>query len=356
MINKRIENHAIDNFIIINPIKQQIFSLPKEESQMFSSKEKSWTESSTYTNNPNSETENRTLLLANNSPLNASWNATDYIGLSTYRVPYNIDPLFCDISITYLVNNVTLDYDTTNLTNITRGVQSLRLPATYLDVEFVEDDETDFTNKYGEYVISIRPKYVETNLVNILNRKHFPINDLEDGDGINRRTIYEVDASSFNVTPWAFNLNNKQSGRLIGSVVEILSSDGVVKQTKIIAENDLNELDEVVKLVLTPDNVGYDSPYEEIEIGDIFRIYPRETYFEDITILMNYISSVELAEQAYKYMMNDVVRDMTTGIYEIYDKNGFVVNADGTFSGTVIQKYQIQQIGQYELRKRITES
>jgi len=52
-------------------------------------------------------------------------------------------------------------------------------------------------------------------------------------------------------------------------------------------------------------------------------------------------------------LMNDVARDMTTGVYEIYDSNGITIDSSGNFNGNVIQQYQITQVNGYEIRKRI---
>lgn len=352
MINKTIDNNDTDNFIIFEGKKQQVFAISKEESQMFSSKNSDWVSSTSYTNNTEKETENREAELVNNSTLNANWNATDYIGMSNLFVPYNINTDFCIISVVYLKDDRIVYLNTDNITTIARGVQRLKIPASFLDTAFLTPDD-HLESKTGEYVISILPKYFDTNVINILDKQHFPINNLEDGEAVNRRTIYELDESSFNGTPWNFEGNSKQSGRLLGSVVEVLDINGNVKQVKVIAENDFKSLDETVKVVLSMDNFGYDAPNQQVEIGDVLRIYPRETYFESVNILLNYLSESENSEMAYKYMMNDVVRDMTNGIYEIYDNDGFIVDGDGSFSGNVIQKYQIQQLGKFELRKKL---
>lgn len=354
IINKRLENHRVNFNIIFDVNKQNLFFIPKEESQAFTSKEHNFTPGTTFRNNVYLETVNNDILAANNSTVNASWNATDYIGAANIFSPHNLDLGYVDVTIIQLSTGREVILDPTkHINKIANGVFSFVIPPNFLDVEFVDEDASDAVRQYGSFLIKIEPKKFDTPIVNLIPREQFQTSALSSSLGSFRRKVLEVSYEPFMNLPWAFETRANQSGRLTGSIVDVYDSNMNLKQTKIMSENDFRGLDKNVRLVLSPDNVGFDSPNQLLGTGDILRIHPRETYFNPVIIQLDYISDSEIQSQAYRYLMNDVVRDVKTGTYEVYDENGVTANPDGTFDGTVIQTYQIQQFGEFELRKKL---
>lgn len=359
IIEKRLENHKVTYSFVFQTTKPQLFFIPKEESQMFTSREYNYAPVTFpgYNNNPYKETvDNKPA--TNDSTLNASWNATDYIGAVTYEVAANLNLNLVDLKIRQLSTDTELPFPTSQyITKITNGLNKFSLPAQFLNEQFTPEDTLDATPQYGEYLVTLTPKYIDTTVLTVGERFQAQPDLLVDADGTSRRRVITVDEEPFKTSLFNFTSYDEQRGRLMGSIVEVYDSADNLKTTKVIAENGFNGLgasgSNPVSLVLTPDNVGFDSLDEIVATGDRLRIYPRECYFNPILIIINYISETEIAEQAYRYLMNDVVRDITTGVYEVYDKNGVKVNVDGTFDGTVIQRYQVQQFGQFELRKKI---
>ena len=169
-----------------------------------------------------------------------------------------------------------------------------------------------------------------------------------------RRRIYSCPNEDFKLLPWNFEAQPNQAGRLLGSVIEIWDSTAtVLKQTKIVNENDLNFTETLAKFVISPDNVGYDPIEYQTAPGDVVRIYPRETYFNQFILEVNYVDNTKTIKAALEFMLNDVARNMSNGIYEVYDDAGVTVDTAGNFEGNVIQKYQISQYGIFELRKKL---
>lgn len=373
IINYNLIDNEIDKYILINPIQQQFFSLPKEESQVFTSRSYNYSSAPMgYTNDPGNESENRDLELnTTDTHLNASFMPTDYIGMSIINLPYKIIENFADFRLFNPSDDTAKDLYSevgNNLKTFTLGVQMLKIPKnifnTILTDEIaIQNNGGEIKKNYGNYFINISPRYIESIVSNVEDKAHFPFEKLGDNfitiDGIvypekRRRNIYSINISDFIGIQWEFESNLKASGRLIGSVVEIWDSSGIeIKQTKIMAENEYNLEDGVFRFVLSPDNMGYDSEKNDININDIVRVYPRESYFNPILIDINYEDNSANIKAALQYMVNDVTRDLTTGIYEIYDETGVKVDSSGNFDGKVIQKYQVQQFGKYEVRKKL---
>ena len=179
----------------------------------------------------------------------ASFMPTNYIGLSVYNIPTIIDENYSNIK---LLNNGVLSpfYNSIgNLTNLMNGLQFVKIPATefatilYDPVQIAANGGNVILWDYRKYHMIISPKYVETNILNIDFKKHYPFEKLssnltigvEDLPTYKRRNIYYCSNNDFKNTVWNFEGQPNQSGRLLGSVVEIWNSDGtILKQQKII--------------------------------------------------------------------------------------------------------------------------
>jgi len=341
-------DNTIDQYVVINPTKQQIAFFPKEEYQMFISKNYDW--KSSNPTDPNTISE----IVDTSTP-------TDYIGAINVDVPFTINPSFASFQLVSLVNSSLIDFYSSSdtdatISTIANGIQTLRIPTNVFNT--ILTSSTDIANNngsniklnYGTYYVLIIPSYIETNVTSVLERFQFQAQS-----GSNRRTLIQCDKTKFQGTLWNFEQNGDQSGRLYGSVVEVLDSQRNLKQVKIIAENELNFSDDEnnVQMVLQPDLVGYDSSSQVVDLGDILRIYPRETYFNRIMIEINYKNPYLQTESLVGFTVNDVVRDMKSGIFEIYDENGFTIDAKGNFEGNIQYRYQIFQKNNFEARKRL---
>lgn len=491
MQNQIIKQEIYDNtgeaFIVINPTKQQVIFFPKEESQMFTSKTKTFAEGTTVagmTSNPDTESENTDSLafmqrvsqiselnapvsatsgslvagriytittfvaldnfsnvatvisgtinttgciflctgttptnwthsstltytpdptVLNNvaldnygttvpyptdsdkykfnisQPINSSHTATDYIGASTMTVATIITDEFADFKIWDLTSNAISElYEVTDTTEkikfITNGFQTLRIPENKLNTVLTEQADIEANNNsnikknFGQYYFIVSPKYVQTIVGNVIDRKHtewldMVSNTTPEVSGVHiqfnpsdkRRKIYECDKDNFKTLPWNFEVSGEQSGRLYGSIVEVWdSTQTTLKQVKVMTENEFNfDTADSMRFVLYPDNVGYDTPEQEVISGDILRIYPRETYFNQLIIEVTYKDKTLQVENLLAFMLNDTVRDLMTGIYEIYDNNGFKVDGSGNYTGTVVNRYQVFSTDKTEARKRI---
>lgn len=310
---------------------------------------------------------------------NSSHTPTDYIGATNITVPATISDSISEIKLINLKDNSVSDlYEATDATErikfIAPGFQTLRIPdnkfnkilTTQEEVE--ENNNSELQKNFGQYYLSISPKFVQTIVGNIITRKHIEWLDMVNNGSPNisganisitpeekRRTIYQCDKDDFKGLVWDFEASGEQSGRLYGSVVEVWdSTNSTLKQTKIITENEFNfDTADSMRFVLYPDNVGYDTPDQEVISGDILKIFPRETYFNQILIEINYKDKSVQVENLLAFMLNDTVRDLLTGVYEVYDNKGFTIDDNGNFTGTVENKYQIFATDRVEARKRV---
>lgn len=416
IIKQDILDNSVDSFVIINPTKQQIGFFPKEESQMFTSKDLSFTgvRPNQNVNDPSTETENtdtrafvqRAKDETNGSPLdysvygsvpsgataqsgaykyklqniNSSHTETDYIGAVTFDIPAIIDENFAIFTLYNLTQDSTSPlYATTDtiakLKRLITGMQGIRIPQNILntiltdETAIIANNNSNIIKNFGLYYIIITPQYVQTTVTNIINRKHYDwLNMINNGTmsydstadlfsiipESQRRNVYECSKTDFENTIWDFENSGLQSGRLYGSVVEVWDSSlTTLKQVKTMAENEFNFTNNTAQthFALYPDNVGYDTPDQQIVAGDILKIYPRETYFNQIIIELNYKNAALQIENLLAFMLNDAVRDIKTGVYEIYDSNGFVIDTAGNFNGTVINRYQLFATDRFEARK-----
>ncbi len=297
--------------------------------------------------------------------LQAPFMPTDYIGMTNYDVPYLVNETFANI-VLYNGTTTTSFYSTTgNFTNIISGIQLMKIPANCFAVMPLT---TPITYTYSNYYITVAPKFIQTYITAVLPREQFAVENMGDNEVATgtppillplhvRRTIYSCSNTDFMGTPWSFEGSPWQAGRLYGSVVEVWNNSGsTLKQIKIMNENYFNfPGGSIMNFVLSPDNVGYDPVTQDIVLGDMIKIYPRETYFNQFTVNVGFSDESKSVKAALQFMMNDVARDMTTAIYEVYDDNGLSIDpVTGLIDGNVIQSYQITQYGQFEIRKKIT--
>jgi len=375
IIKQDLYDNTVDTFVAVEGKKQQFGFFPKEESQMFSSQKYNFVATSETDNSDNQDAEAFTHRATGSYlPLNSSHTATDYIGAVTINVPYTILDNFAQFKFYDITNDEVKDlYESDDtvakLKTIMNGLQTLRIPKNVFN-EILDPNDEDgiaanngsaIVKKYGNYYIIIKPKYIETSITAINEKAHFPwanVSDNNNGSGspiTKRRDIIECDKNDFLETSWLFENNPEQSGRLYGSIVEVWDASGTtLKQTKILMENIFNfESSDPLQLVLSPDNFGYDPASQAPGVGDLLRIYPRETFFNEVTIEISYKDKYLQIENMISFMLNDVARDMTTGSYQVYDDKGFVVESTGIITGNVLHKYQISQTDRYELRKRI---
>lgn len=332
-------DNTVDSFVLIDPTKPQIAFFPNEETQMFQHKSDDNIPSQVITN---IET------------------PTKYIGAATFNVPVILDETYVDFK-TFDTNNNLLDFYTNEvgLVNIGNRIQKIKIPADKFNQTLT--DETEILNNggsslkknYGTYYLLVEPKYVD---VSVLNIDRYNQATSGSGNTNNKRTILELSKAALKNTIWNFESSLTQAGRLYGSIVEIWDSNlTTLKQTKVIGENRFYFDDTVInpKVVLYPDNVGYDSGAQDVSIGDILRIYPRETYFEKILIEISYKKDTENINTMLSYLLNDTVRNIQNGIFEIYDNNGLSIDDNGNFDGKIIQRYQIFAKDFSEVRKRL---
>jgi len=312
--------------------------------------------------------------------INSSHTPTDYIGAINVNIPFIINDIYADFR--YLSEsssefvNLYDDEDTNEkITSILNGIQRLRIPINIFNTVLTDDAEIennggdDIIKNFGKYYVYVTPKFIESNVIAIDRKEHYPfrfrsdnaIDESSDNEihlipSKKRRTIYKLDKSDFTNTVWDFENNPRQSGRLYASVVEVWDSTlTILKQTKIMTENQFNfsDLNKNFECVLQPDIFGYDVDSQDIAIGDVLRIYPRETYFNNLIIEVNYKNEDLEVSNLISFLVNDMVRDMTTGIFEVYDDNGFEIDEDGSFNGNVKRRYQIFQKDKFEARKTL---
>lgn len=419
IIKQDLFDNTIDSYVVINPTKQQVAFYPKEESQMFTSKESTFTGNrpASFQNDPETESENtdtRAFIQRakddtagipidysdfygglpggatsqgngykyNLHNINSSHTETDYIGAANVEIPAIINETFATFNLYNLTTNTTsilytVDDTAAKIRSIINGMQSVRIPKGIFNTTLTDEtaiianNNSPLVKNYGFYYVAIAPLYVRTTVANIIQRNHYDwynlyVNGELAYDGGNsllkitpitqRRTVYECTKADFQNLPWNFETSGLQSGRLYGSVVEVWDSgETVLKQTKVMMENEFNfsNVDANAHFALSPDNVGYDSPAQKVSTGDVLRIYPRETYFNQMIIEVNYQNSFTQIQNLLAFMMNDAVRDITTGVYQIYDDNGFQIDTSGNINGTVLSAFQLFNTGKYEARKVI---
>lgn len=367
-------DNTVNNGVLINPTKQQFFMIPREESQVFSHTTYDYTGyiPSGYSNDPDTSTENRDGAISTTTDphLQGSFMPTDWVGMSMYTIPHKIDPDFAHFVLNRPNASSPEDYYRSDiLSYIHNGFQILNIKENTFSQTLT--DPTDIANNggnpikpvYGKYYLLIRPKYIQTTVVSVEHKAHFEFSKLGDNTTVSgsfivpnkkRRNIYYLNRTPFENREWNFEADREGWGRLMGSVVEIYNSNGsVLKQTKVIAENSIFGNPTYAQVCMNPDHMGYDSSTIDVIPGDVVVIYPRETYFNQIIVEISFEDKNLDIKSALEHMMNDAVRDMKTGIYEIYDENGVTIDSNGNANGTVSQRYQVQQFGQYEVRKKI---
>lgn len=372
-----IKDNTIDQYVPITPTKPQTGYIHKEESQQFSSLDYNYDGVNNIPETSTADTYSEIVTRKNltsdvkDIPVVTANSATDYIGIVKYDIPHVIDEAFADFSLIDVQTNSYSALSTANIESLAvplfdttdadakvitlfNGLQVVRIPTN----KFNDLSQTPVVKNYGKYYIKVSPKYIEVEVQNIISRKQVAWQSVNPADAEGRRSIVHVSNANFLLTPWNFENNNKQRGRLHGSIIEIWDNSLTVKkQTKVSVENSLG-LDGgtgIASFVITPDNVGYDAPDQVVGITDILRIYPRETYFNPIFIEVDYQNKDLDLEALVKFTKNDAARNLKTGVIEIYDDNGIVIDNQGNINGTVVQAYQISQAanGEVEVRRHI---
>lgn len=375
MIQYTLKDNTIDQYIPVTPTKPQAGYIAKEESQQMASTDYNFdgvnNVPETSTADTFGEIIHRQALASDvkDIPVNAANSATDYIGTVAYNVPYIVQDAFADFEMMDIQTNTITTLQSANIeslaiplypaadtnprvVSIFNGLQVVRIPANV----FNDTTQTPVLKKYGTYYVKISPKFIQATVVNILRRKQVAWQFVNPADAEGRRSAVVVGNPAFLGTPWQFENNPKQAGRLHGSVVEIWNASLTVKkQTKISVENQLG-LDGTsgqALFVLTPDNVGYDPASQVIAPGDIIRVFPRETYFDPIYVEVDYTNKDQDLVAAVQFLKNDAARDTVQSTISIYDDNGITIDSQGNINGTVIQAYQISLQNNIEVRRKI---
>ncbi len=391
MVNKKIYDNSIENWIIIEPKKPIINFIPLEQENYIIPR-------SAYYNvsNPSNIIDDKNNEIANhyaNSPTNfENAQSTNLIsnllpkkfaGVHSYMSPWNINENFANFFLIDLTNDDLSSFDSTlglltgvnlfpdddtnkKIVNIEQGIQAIRIP---IDRFFT----TEYN--YGNYIIKISPKFIETEVISVIESNvgeelnNFENNLSNNPEKKNTRAFLIDRIPFFNDTNWNFknfptnnSLYSKQTNRLIDSVVEIYRG-GVFIGKKTIISDDLNHngtgslplTSNTGLICLGPDLIGWDPKEEFISVGDTLRIYPRESYFDSINIFVEFLSKKQDFENLLRFLQNDTVRDLKTGVFEIYDDNGISFDQGGNINGEVIMKYQISKTEGKEFRKRLSD-
>lgn len=337
-------DNKIINYTPLEPTSPQMMFVPTEESAAWS-----------LQNYKATQTTSTVYQTGISQKLSA---VANYVGISTIDIPHIIDPDFTDFKISnQTITNEDLFTNDGDQKILMLGnkIQLLEIPKD----RFKNSDTGEYN--YGVYYLQIQPKCVTTTIKSIVQgtrNLYSSINTAETVTNLStiRTTYYNLDKIPFSGTTLLWDFGNalylKQKGRLLGSVVEVYDSNGKLKTTRFVTNDDINTYPDS-RVELSPNYIGYESPQHTINIGDIVKIYPRETYFNPITLTLNFQSLNNTVYGLVQFMKNDVARDITTNVYEIYDDNGLSVSAEGNVDGKVVQSYQIQQVGNKELRKNL---
>jgi hypothetical protein len=250
-----------------------------------------------------------------------------------------------------------------DIKTLSNGVQMFTFPANSL-IEILTDEQEILNNfgvvekkLYGKHYVTLLPKYIDTEILTITERIHKEWLNVTGTE--NRRKYYEINNIPFADSDWNFEPilpgYLDQGGRLLGSVVEVLNAaKTVVKQTKIITESNLYlSTGTSGFLTLSPDHIGYDSVLNLPVVGDILRVYPRETYFNPITFEIDFQNPARNLDLLLQFISNDAVRDNNSQVIEIYDENGITTDEQGNLNGNVTQRFQISFENNKEVRRRL---
>jgi hypothetical protein len=369
MIVKNITNNDVDNWVLINPTKPIYAELPKEESQMFFGKE--------YNYNPSNDDksirgiDNKNIVIANSNNIyriNSSISETDYSGIINMKVPTLVNDDLCQVTFFKEdVWEVKTFFENIYITKFKKvgNLQFINIPSNIFKKNSDESntDFENFINDYGYFYIQIEPLYIDSEIININTKEHYnydsDLSSLTNEQG-NRRNIYTLDILNFKNTPFNFErsydiniLKAIWSNRLLGSLVynkDLFDND---KNIKIITGDYFNFNTDEAYITISPDYMGVDSPNGKFSIGDKLKIYPTESYFEPITIQINFTREINENEQIKKFLLNDAVRDFSNNIIEVYDDNGLTIEENGEVSGKVYLSFQVSEKQGKEIRKKL---
>lgn len=388
MTNFQLKDHTVDQFVPLDPKTEQIGFFATEESFVFQTRDHDF---DIVGATPETQTELRTSQVLSHQatgsliPIPGNISPTEYMGATTYTVPKIIDPTFADFfavdlqtnDFNALANATTVEQFAEDLfpnddtdakvATIFNGMQVLRIPANRFNTILTDPQEIENNNgseiveNLGKYFIKVSPKFIETTIEQIDRGKHFRWDQLDTqivgGIFEERRTRTLLSTAPFEGTPWDFEATPGQRGRLFGSVVEVWTADlKRLKQHRIVGEHALNVTStttDVSAFILYPNIKGYDPAADIPTVGDVVRVYPRESYFKPIYIDVDYIGANNDILSLVRFMKNDVARNLDNGVFEIYDDSGIQIDEDGNLSGTVTQSYQISKEGNFEVRRRL---
>jgi hypothetical protein len=383
IINFSLKDHSLNVFVPFAAQTPMFATYPHIYSQLFDAR--------------NSNTNPAALQASTNSFTNPTspyfaqriTTPTEYIGAATLPVLHSVNETFA--LFTYVaeatissaadsiaeINLYTANDVEQKINTVFHGLQTLRIPKNRFDTVLTDQAAIDANNgsiykpNLGKYYVRICPKYIDTTIAGVITKvdntdafkqalaagatftgtEYASLNNSYQG----QRNLYLLDKEPFKGTPWAFEQTPNQRGRLYGSVVEVWNSTKtILKTTKVMAENIINPAvggNDICALEY--DAFGFDADGQKPSQGDILRIYPRETYFDPISIELDYVGAGNSVLELIRFMKNDVARNLVTGVYEIYDDKGISIDAQKNISGTVIQAYQISKEGTYEIRRGV---
>lgn len=377
MIEKKITDNNIENWVLIEAYKNLFAELPKEESQMFYGKEFEFYSNNTEkkfkgVNNTQEVIERVSVeqpldnIKVNQIRINSPISETDYAGIINNKVKVLIENNLCNITYfkegDWNINNLFESNNTTKF-RLINDMQFLNIPIGVFKKENIieNSDDEEFINDFGTFYIKIEPYFIETT-IDIVNKKEHLFYNKDDLELIvfeegNRRNIYEIDIEPFKNTPLNFESigTNKiaWSNRLLGSIVYNKKSNGLNNNIKIITNDYFDFINNKAFICLSPDYMGVDNLNNRFYEGNTIKIYPNECYFEPIVIKIDFSKEIFENEQIKKFLLNDAVRDFENNIIEIYDDNGIAVEDNGQISGRVYSSFQVIEQQGKEIRKKL---
>lgn len=368
MLEFTLRDHGLVNYIPIKFKRNISAPMPKEESQTYAGKSFAYNPTSPTNNTISNDNTDLVKLFVQNGVekelrINSPITETDYSGIINNEISIIQDEDFVNINFykegvwspTSLFPN-----DLAQKIKTILGNQFLILYDNTFNT--FDPDTNSWTKNYGNYYIVIEPLYIETTVTDIKIKEHIKYGtDLVAATtNSSRQSQYFLDITPFRGTKLlferSFNGSTNEaifSNRLMGSVIYTKNNNGTDKNVKVITNDYFDFNNNIAKITMSPDYMGYDSPFSTIGIGDKVRVYPKECYFKPISIKVEYTQETNALDLMRQYSLNDAVRDLKTNIIEVYDDSGLTINPDGGIDGRVIFSYIISQEGTKEVKRRI---
>jgi len=367
MIKFELNNNNILNFVPFKGTKPLFAFPPSDEMGQWTKRAHDYDGINSVTSTESVDAVTDVIAAANqgyNIPMENKYSKPNHFGVINHTVPCLINQDKADFKYFYLdLNSDLSQYSNPSnieswLSDFYESNDNFKVATLFTGLQFLKIPIDKFEDIYGNYYIKVSPKYIETTITNLIPRVQIPLIGNVGTQTSPYREVIQVDKLPFNGTIWNFDslTNLMQRGRLLGSVVEIWdSSKQILKQTKLITEDDVynNNSSSIAKLILSPDTIGFDAPSEVATIGDVLKIYPRESYFNPLFFEISYQKNEDNLQNFVKYMKNDASRDLTNNIIEIFDDAGITIDGNGNVNGNVIMSYQIIKVGNKEVRIKI---